>query len=226
MKKPFFNIGLLGLFLLPFVIYFNALSPAKEKIPTGYNSSIVAFEFVSDYDELDEVLGPLSEHEIQNLDKLNLWDFGFMVIYGGFLFFFIQKFGRVNKLKLLDKLKWVALLPILADAIENLQLLGLSEQFVAGHQLGTEAFTLLQFATWTKWLTLAVLFAFLGIAFTRIDKSKAMGYILFIPIILGVFALIIQNRVLIDTFSLSIFLGFLILVIYSFIHKTRQIEME
>ena len=221
MKKPFLNIGLLGILLLPFTIYFIILGPPKEKIPTGYNSSIVAFEFVSDYDELDEVLGPLSEHEIQNLDTLNLWDFGFMFIYGGFLFFFIQKFGRINKLEFLDKLKWLALLPILADAIENLQLLGLSKQFVKGQQLGAEAFTTLQFATWTKWLTLAFLFVIIGMAFRRIGKSVPLGFLLFIPILLGIIGLLLQNRVLIDTFSLSIFLAFLVLVIYSFVHRPK-----
>jgi len=116
-QRPLFKTGIVGLLLLPLIIAINSFSPAKDKIPDGYSSSILAFEFASDKSELVEVLGPLSGEEIDDLDKLNYVDFGFMAMYGLFLFLFMSGLKYITKVELLEKAKWFAPIIVIADML-------------------------------------------------------------------------------------------------------------
>ena len=73
--KPYKKVGLFGLLLLPFTIILMMLGPSPEKIPDGYNSAIVAFEFASDEREVNELFDQLSEKEIEQIDLINYIDF-------------------------------------------------------------------------------------------------------------------------------------------------------
>jgi len=223
MSKPLFGVGLLGIGLLPFVIYFNMLSPSLDKTPEGYSSTIVAFEFVTDQVELKEVLGPLTTTEIQNIDLLNKWDFGFMLIYGSLLFGFLHKWSIISNWKFLGYFKWAALLAVICDAIENSQLLKLSASFMHNIDIENQVFDILHIATWSKWLILAFIFTVIGYSFIRHGFNKLIGSVLLLPVVLGIVAIIGPQRVLTDYFSTSIFVAFLVVGIYALLFKAKPI---
>jgi|GEM_PF-6451583 len=88
-ERPLMKTGILGLLLIPFVIVMMRLGPTTY--PEGYTSAILAFEFVSDQVELSDVLTDIvADSEAHaDLDQTNYIDFGFMMLYGIFLFLFM-----------------------------------------------------------------------------------------------------------------------------------------
>lgn len=224
-NKPFRLTILFGLLMLPFVMMINSFSPPKDKIPKGYGSSVLAFEFASNPGELDEVFKPLSTEEIKGIDKLNYIDFGFMMMYGLFLFSFMTKLGQLYDDRILKYAKWIVPVAVFADVVENIQLLNLSAAFLDGQTYSDQSILLLAVFTWTKWLGLASAVAF--IAYKLIDLSfinKVLGYMLFLPIGLGIGAFINGMRLAEDTFATSVFAAFLSIFIYSIFYNSSVTE--
>lgn len=216
--RPLLKTGILALLLLPFLYLINDLSPSPEKIPEGYSSSILAFEFVSNQKELQETIGPLSAKERSDMDKLNYVDFGFMTLYGIFLFLFMARFGSVTSGQLFAKAKWLAPLIVLFDVLENIQLLKLTN--VPTDTTSVDAtIMLLGVFTWFKWGLLSVVFAIIGYAMTKMNRSKWLGYVLLLPAIIGIVAFVSSKRNLEDLFGTSVFLGFFLLFIYCLVYK-------
>jgi hypothetical protein len=214
---------LFGLMMIPFVVLMNSYSPPKEKIPQGYGSSILAFEFASNPGELDEVLKPLTTEEIKGLDRLNYIDFGFMILYGLFLFSFMKKLGDIYPDKLLNYAKWIPPIAVIADVIENMQLLSLSGSFADNGTYADSAISLLAVFTWTKWLGLALAFAFIGYKLLDLGKySKALGYLLLIPIGFGIGSCINGARWAEEIFATSVFASFLAVFIYAILYRSSQ----
>ena len=222
--RPLAKTAILGLILLPFLFLMNEYSPPQEKIPEGYSSSILAFEFASDEAELNEVLGTLTMSEMKDLDRLNYVDFGFMIIYGLFLFTFLSVFSGLIDSALLSKVKFLIPIAVVFDALENLQLLKLTTAFSLNsvHQAD---FHWLSLFTWGKWLILAIALSCIGYQMIQMTlKSKISGYILLLPIALAVGALIYSNRLVEDYFGTSVFLGFFLLFIYSIFYRSEVVK--
>ena len=120
-KRPLLKTGVFGLLLLPFVILINSHSPDMCRVPKGYSSTIVAFEFASNITEVGEVMNLLEKDGAElgcektenseerdyrrDVDMINYIDFGMMVIYGIFLFLFMANFGAISGDKLVAKMK-------------------------------------------------------------------------------------------------------------------------
>lgn len=224
---PFAKIGVFALLLLPFLYLLNEFSPPLDKVPSGFSSAILAFEFVSNPQELKEVLGPLTAKEISDLDKLNYVDFGFMLLYSSLLYLFIKKcfnlFGQ-------SIIKFFLLLPpiiLLGDLLENLELLRLSEFYRL--QMTDELLPHIRrlgFFTWIKWSLLALCFS--GFSLILYDKgklAKSISLLFLIPIILLMLYFFRGETIYLDQFATSIFLMFLILVIFCFTFK-YDLEVE
>lgn len=219
-SRPLFKIGLLALLTLPFLFLINHYSPSKEKVPSGYSSSILAFEFASTKAEVAQVLDPLSKLEIKNLDKLNYVDFGFMLIYGAFLFFFMTSLGGLLNNDLTLKARWLVPVIVLSDVMENIQLLKLTEKFSIGAFETSGIISVLMVATWIKWLLLAVCFSIIGFQLSKLNVfSKIMGCLLFIPLVLGVMGFSSKNRIIEDAFATGVFLSFFFIFIYCLTFK-------
>jgi len=73
--------------------------------------------------------------------------------------------------------------------------------------------------TWLKWGLLALAFMLIGRTLIRSVKSKWLGYVLMIPLALGVGAYISGEPWTEDMFGQSVFLSFTIILIYSFAYK-------
>lgn len=217
-KRPLVKTGIFGFLLLPFLILINEFSPSIDKVPQGYSSSILAFEFASNQEELEEVLLPLTDKEKKDLDSLNYVDFGFMVIYGVFLFLFMARFGSLINSPLLSKFKWLAPLIVIFDALENAQLLSLTNSLLNAQAI-EQAILFLGIFTWLKWGLLSLVFLLIGFVMTKMNLSKWIGYVFFIPFLLGVISFITGLRRLEDIFATSIFLAFFMLFIYCFTYK-------
>lgn len=215
-SRPYRRTILCGILMIPFVVLMNSYSPPKEKIPQGYGSSILAFEFASDKGEADEVFQPLTTGEVAGLDRINYIDFGFMIMYGLFLFTFMSQSGELFGSTLLHYGKWIAPVIVIADVIENIQLLDLSAAYSTSQPYSETALLLLAIFTWTKWLSLAVAFAL--IAYQLIDMkwpSRTLGYVLFFPLGLGIGAWFNGARWTEELFATSIFAAFLCVFIYA-----------
>ncbi len=217
-NRPLIKTGILGFLLLPLVIAINSFSPAKDKIPEGYSSSILAFEFASNEAEVKEVLDPLTYDELKDIDKLNYVDFGFMAMYGLFLFLFMSRLKDITGVEILEKAKWFAPLIVIADMLENLQLLKLTKGYKLMPDLSATIMQLFAF-TWTKWLLLGVAFAIIGASMWKMKLSKYLGYVLVLPLVIGCVAFITEDRAIEDSFGASIFISFFLIFIYCFVYK-------
>ncbi len=219
--RPLFLTILLGVLLVPVVILINSFSPPVEKAPEGYNSVILAFEFVSDEAELREVLSPLSLAEINGLDMLNKVDFAFMLLYGAFLLSIVIALKKLHNHHWLKYVAGMIMLIVLSDFLENLQLLNLTELFRSGDISVQGTIDQLALFTWLKWILLAIVIGSIGYSLITADRFKWVGYSLFIPIVLGVSAISLRTPIIEDTFGTSIFLCFTILWVLSVFYKRR-----
>lgn len=221
-KRPLLKTGVVGLLLLPLLIAINAFSPAQEKIPKGYTSSIIAFEFASNQEELKEVISPLSAEEIKDMDRLNFVDYGFMLLYGIFFFLFMSRFAVLRQSKLLKNGRWIIPFILICDAIENIQLLKLSNYSKFDSETIDKYISLLGIFTWLKWGLLATVLGLIGMSMWSMNKSKWFGYILIIPFVMGCIAFITENRRLEDSFGASIFLMVFLIFVYCYIYKSEE----
>ncbi len=207
--------------LLPFVIAIQLKSPPKEKIPEGYSSQIIAFEFVTDTIELKEVLTPLTSQELANVDAINYIDFGFMLAYNSFLFFIGYYLFQEQKSFVSLSLIVLPFLILAMDVFENIQLLKLSELYrVSNLEYTLPIIAYLKIFTWTKWLSLAVYFCFISLIFK--DRIRSMWrygqLILVIPALLGIFSLMMKQNNLEDAFATSTFLCFILLAALAYFY--------
>jgi len=120
---------------------------------------------------------------------------------------------------MLQKGKYLAPIIVICDALENVQLLKLSKHFGTTGIDFDSTIQMLGIFTWLKWGLLALAFMLIGRTLTRSVKSKWLGYVLMIPVALGVGAFIIGEPWTEDMFGQSVFLSFTIILIYSFIYK-------
>ncbi len=222
---PFVKTGVFALALLPFLVIINMLSPEGTKVPTGYSSSILAFEFATSYQEIQEVLSPLTTAEIRDLDMLNYVDFGFMVAYSTFLYLFMRRAYQEFGYSYLKYLMNVPILICLADVVENLQLLKLTELYSSASPVPdySSPLSYLSIFTWVKWVLLAITFAAISISLYRQGRlAKAISWLSWMPLGLLTYFLMIQTRASADQFASSIFLIFLLLALFCFLYKKEQ----
>lgn len=220
-SRPLFISTVLGLLLIPLLVMINSYSPPTASAPEGYNSVILAFEFVSNGEELREVLSSLSLAEINGLDMLNKVDFAFMLLYGAFLLSIVIALKKLHNHHWLKYVAGMIMLIVLSDFLENLQLLNLTELFRSGDISVQGTIDQLALFTWLKWILLAIVIGSIGYSLITADRFKWVGYSLFIPIVLGVSAISLRTPIIEDTFGTSIFLCFTILWVLSVFYKRR-----
>ena len=199
-----------------------------QESPKDFSSFIIAFEFVQTPDEvtnLFKLLDPdpaktdtLSAAEkITGLNIGNYVDFAFMLVYSLFLFFYFKKAADYFGLKWLRLALPLAALAFICDFAENICLLNITDAYVHQTEMGG-SIAMLPYFVWTKWLSLAVLLALGSIAFLHGRKliTKLLAFVLILPVLLGIMALISQAGTMIDGFTVSIFIGLLILLLSCF----------
>lgn len=225
--RTFLPIVLFSLLLLPFVMLINKFSPPVELAPIGYNSSILAFEFVRNTDELKEVLTPLSPEQLTSLDRVNYVDFGFMIAYSLILFLFARRLALEFSSVIIKIALFLPLFILLSDLAENLQLLHLSQLFVEGSEEYYDIhIAQLKLYTWMKWGSLAIYFLLTGWHILRTRATHYwIGAMMLVPFVGLIASAFFQERKVWGAFAESIFFMFLLILIYSLLYK-RKVNAE
>lgn len=196
---------------------------ADAKAPAPYTSLVLALEFVHSNETAFNTLTPLTDTEIRSLDRVNYYDFLFMAVYGAFLGLLTYKTGLATEHGPLKKLAWAALVITISDLLENIMMLNITSLYVNGQNDFTPYVNFLPAFTWAKWGLIAATFA--GLATVLIQRgmfSKVVSVLLLLPAILLVFT-IVDYHAWINRFTTSIFLGFIILLIFAVCFKKSGI---
>ena len=210
--------GLVLIFVSVSMMIVGKVDATEIWMPEGFKVPILALEFASNNDEILKVVDSISEPLINKIITGTQIDMLFLVVYNLFLLFVLRSIYEITKLV---QYKWLALLPfviMLADVVENLQLFN-----ALNHAEVT--LLLLQFATWVKWLGLAVVFTTIGrfiiTAGRYYDKVLALSTYVTIP--LGVWALFSHNGIN-EVFAMLFYLLFPMVIIYTWFPGIKKVE--
>ncbi|MEN8117503.1 MAG: hypothetical protein ABFS16_11015 [Bacteroidota bacterium] len=216
---PFATGGLLVLPLLVFIILMNRYFPATA--PDSFKSFIVAFEFATTPEHIHNLFNNMSAESIRNIDYGNYIDFGFMLTYSVLLAFLFVKAARIFKKKWLYLGIPISIIVFLADFTENIFLLKITGIYVSGlnETVLIAILEKLQVATWTKWGGLAFGFLLFYEVMLRLNWFyKIIGLACLFPF-LYILATGLQTPSEITIFTLSVFIIFFVLILFSFTYK-------
>ncbi len=222
-NNPNYPLRSLGYFILPLavcLVLMRGVPLPNEKAVAPYNSLILALEFVHSADDVFDALDPLSDSEILALDKVNYYDFLFMLVYSWLLGTFIYQLGSSIAQRPVKSLAPIAIVIFLADLLENIMMLNITSLYLKGQSDFTPFSNFLPLFTWTKWALLAITFAGLGIVLIqRGSMSKVFSVFMFLPAILLALS-VVDYYSWVNRFTSSIFLSFAILIIFALSFKT------
>lgn len=218
-ERPFLISGILGLGAVIMTLILSAIGPRLTvPLPGGFITPILAFEFAESPSEVSELVA--SEGSIPAMDRLNRWDFLYMVLYSGCLFTFALVCARLTGRRIFYIPAALALLILFADAMENVQLLAITRLWDDGDistilaQL-TPLLNRLRLFTWLKWGGLSLYFLLLIPYFRGLISSwRWVWLVAVLPALLAVvanFARGLPNELM----ALAIGLLFLLLTVYA-----------
>ena len=217
--------GILGLGAVIMTLVLSAIGPRlATPLPGGFITPILAFEFAESPSEVSELVA--SEGSILAMDRLNRWDFLYMVLYSGCLFAFALVCARLTGRRIFYIPAALALLILSADAMENVQLLAITRLWDDGDispiltQL-TPLLNRLRLFTWLKWGGLALYFVLLIPYFRGLNSPwRWVWLVAMLPVFLAVvanFARGLPNELM----ALAIGLLFVLLTVYAW--RFRQL---
>ena len=221
--RPFLISGILGLGAVIMTLALSAIGPRPTApLPGGFVTPVLAFEFAESPGEVSELLAP--EGSIEAMDRLNRWDFLYMVLYSGCLLAFALVCARLTGRRIFYIAAALALLILFADAMENVQLLAITRLMDDSDvapilaQL-TPLLNRLRLFTWLKWGGLAFYFLLLIPYFRGLTGPwRWVWLISVLPALLAVvanFARGLPNELM----ALAIGLLFLLLTVYAWRFK-------
>jgi len=218
------KIGFLGLLVAGMSICLMVVFPSKAPwMMDGFSTPIIAFEFVKSQTEvyqlfgLPDALDPLSM--INAMDLGNRLDYIYMVLYASFLFFFSFICAKTTGQKAYYTGSGLAIVILFADAMENIQLLGITAKMTR-LDFGRELF-LLHWFTWLKWGGITLVFLVLiSYFFKGRIYSKLIGVAGISSFILSVLAYL-HRSVLNELLGQSVALVFVMMIVYCFVYKTE-----
>ena len=219
------KIGFLGLLVVGMSIVLLMVFPSKAPwMMDGFFTPIIAFEFVQSQSEVCRLFG-LSD-SLDQLSMIKAMDFGnrldyiYMVLYTSFLFFFSFVCAKNTGQKQYYAASMLSFVILVADAIENIQLLRITAKIIS-QDFGKELFFLHCF-TWIKWGGITLVFLILAPYFFKGRIfSKVIALIGISSFILSILAYF-NRSVLNELLGLSVALMFLMMIIYSFSYKTES----
>lgn len=214
--RLFLISGFLGLGALAMTLLLSLLGPGETgALAPGFITPVMAFEFAETEAEVWELFRPAGSAAA--MDRVNRWDFLYMAIYNLFLAAFAVACARQTGRRFFYIPAALALFILLADALENAQLLGLTYQTTLDGGSMDGLLRRLRLFTWLKWGGLALYFALLGPFFrNHTGLWRAVGAVGLLPVILAVVAAThrgLPNELM----ALAIGLMFVLLTAYSWV---------
>lgn len=162
MGLTFRRIGTVGLAVIGVSLLLMQINPKTAgAMPEGFSTPVLAFEFVRTLAEVDALFAVEEQAALADaFDRGSYVDFGYMLLYAGFLLLLALHLARQTGQPLLWLAAALAVLIFLGDALENVQLLALTEGVRNGRAY-EPALSRLYFFTWLKWGGLAIYFLLL-----------------------------------------------------------------
>lgn len=226
MNKPFKQIGYLGFMVLVMSIILVMIFPSKaSKMPDGFFTPIIAFEFIQTKAEVFQLFvstdGAVHQSMIDAMNLGNQLDYIYMLLYTSFLLLFCVTCARQSEKKFYYIGAVISLVVLAGDAMENVQLLGITAGIASGDF--DAQLNLLYLFTWIKWGGIAAVFLVLVPWFAKGGLfSKTIGMTGSITIAMGVLAFL-KRSMITEIFSLGVGLMFLFMIIYCFTFKADEI---
>ena len=222
MVSGFIGIAVILVSLLSLIV-FPQSSPGEIE---GFSTPIVAFEFAETVEEINTLFGANGSTEqadmIRKMDQGNYLDYLYMLLYSGFLFSFAVLAAKQNGQKWVYAGVVLAVLALIGDALENVQLLTITANLQSGDF--ADALMRLHWFTWLKWGSLAVYFLVIGIWFWGNGRfGKFIAAISELTFLLGLFAYVARGSIT-ELFTVSVALTFLLMIVFCFTTKNAPKE--
>ena len=227
MEKPFLKAGYIGVCVIVMSVILLFIFPSNAShLPDGFVTPVVAFEFIRTPAEVFQLFaatdGTVQQPIVAAMNTGNYADYVYMVLYTAFLFLFSATCAKVSSNKFYYAGCLIAVAILFGDAMENVQLLGIT----AGLDTGGFApyLSQLQVFTWIKWGGLAAVFLVLFSWFIRGNLlSKIVGLAGLASSVFGVLAYL-HRSVLNEIFSGSVALTFVLMIVYCFTYKIHEAD--
>ncbi|MBK8987796.1 MAG: hypothetical protein IPM39_17295 [Chloroflexi bacterium] len=224
-KRPYIFSGFLGLAVIVMslvnLVTFPQESPGQID---GIGSPIIAFEFAETPEEIYTLFGangtPEQAAMVAAMDQGNRLDYLYMLLYSGFLFTFAMTAVRETDQKWLYLAAVLAVFAFIGDALENVQLLAITDKLASGDFAAELA--RLHWFTWLKWGSLAAYFLLMaGYFWTNGRLTKLLAVAGIVTFLLGL-ASFIQRGPATEPFTLAVALMFVLLIVFSFAHRREE----
>lgn len=216
--RPFFITAFLGVGTILMTLVMTAIGPRPTApLPTGYITPVLAYEFATTEAEVAALFAPAGrpagDAVRAAMDRVNRFDFLYIVLYGSFLATFALVCAHTTRRPLFLLAAALAPLIMLADVLENIQLLTMTARL--GTQDIAANLARLHWFTWLKWGGLALWFLMMRPYFSAHGGwGRAIALVSLLPLPLGLVAFVWPG-VAAELFALAIGLLFIMLTVYA-----------
>lgn len=225
MEKPFMKAGYAGIAVILVSIILMAVNPPKAvRLPGGFFTPVVAFEFIKTESEVYDLFGhddtPARAGLVREMEVGTYVDFFYMAVYSLFLLLVAFTCRRLTGERWFLSGSFIVLFILLSDFGENIQLLAVMSRLSSGG-FGAELVRL-NYLTWAKWGGLTCLFISLIPFFRRSGGlGRSISLISFLSAIIGAMAFL-HRSFLNEVYVLSIAVIFIMVIIFSFTYTVRD----
>lgn len=223
--RPFLISGVLGLGAVIMTLVMSAIGP-RPAVPlsAGFVTPVLAFEFAETEAEVAALFAPVGQPAGNTvraaMDRVNQLDFLYIALYGGCLLAFALTCYRLTGQPVYLLTAALAVAIMVADVLENVQLLGITRDL--GVQAIDQRLTFLRLFTWLKWGGLVLWFLLMRSYFQQAGRfGHFIALVSILPLLLGV-AAFFSPGLLSELFALAIGLLFLLLTVYAWRARHRQ----
>lgn len=216
-NRPFRISGILGLGAVALTLLFSLIGPQPAApLPNGFITPVLAFEFARTDGDVRAIFSPMGQAADSvraAMDRVNRLDFLYIALYGGCLLAFALTCARLTGRRVYLIPAALAVVIVVADILENVQLLAITREMgvtsVGGNLAALHVFT------WLKWGGLALWFLLLRPWFqNQPGPARVIGLVALLPLLIAVVAFVRPGPAS-ELFALSTGLMFLLLTVYA-----------
>ena len=212
--RLFLLSGILGIGAIIGPIIFGIIGPREVgPMPPGFVSPVMAFEFAETGAEVWDLFRPAGTAAA--MDRVNRWDFLYMVVYNLFLLTFALGLARKTGRRTFYLPAALSAVILFGDIMENVQLLALSYETTLDGNVFEPYLARLRVYTWLKWGGLALYGLLMVPYFRRLPGlARLTGLAAVLPAVLAVAAWF--NRGLLnELLALAIGVMFLLFTVHA-----------
>lgn len=191
--RLFLIAAILGLGAIAMTLVLALIGPRQiGPLPPGFITPVMAFEFAETPAEVLTMFQPAGAAAA--MDRVNRWDFLYMALYNGFLGMFALAAARHSGRRFFYIPAALALVILAGDALENVQLLGLTYRTTLDGGSLDALLGRLRFYTWLKWGGLALYGLLIAVYFRGLPgRWRWVAPVVVLPAVLAVLALVARG---------------------------------